>query len=188
MIGRWLCPLTLGTIDRSSVLRVESSNVRIPRSQRITCAVALGQDVLGRHQQVLDRRAHAPLQQDRRPGPADLLEQVEVLHVPTLLAGVPAARLFDECLKLFLGGHAVAGFASLQEFDLLPHFLPSLAEELAREPDGEAARVLALGLAGTDERVRADRSVTPTFLFAVLLYGPIMRLAAERTDGSTTTT
>ena len=98
-----------------------------------------------------------------------------------LLAGVPAARLFDECLKLFLGGHAVAGFASLQEFDLLPHFLPSLAEELAREPDGEAARVLALGLAGTDERVRADRSVTPTFLFAVLLYGPIMRLAAERT-------
>ena len=98
-----------------------------------------------------------------------------------LLAGVPAARLFDECLKLFLGGHAVAGFATLQEFDLLPHFLPSLAEELAREPDGEAARVLALGLAGTDERVRADRSVTPTFLFAVLLYGPIMRAAAERT-------
>ena len=45
-------------------------------------AVALRQDVLGRHQQVLDRRAHAPLQQDGRAGPADLLEQVEVLHVP----------------------------------------------------------------------------------------------------------
>ena len=36
MIGRWLSPWTLGTIDRSSVLRVESSNVRTPRSQRIT--------------------------------------------------------------------------------------------------------------------------------------------------------
>ena len=97
-----------------------------------------------------------------------------------LLAGVPAARLFDECLKLFLSGHAVAAFARLQEFDLLPHLLPALAEELAREPDGEAARLLRLGLAGTDARVHADRAVTPTFLFAVLLYGPIMRLAAER--------
>ena len=29
--------MTLGTIDRSSVLRVESSKVRMPRSQRITC-------------------------------------------------------------------------------------------------------------------------------------------------------
>ena len=99
-----------------------------------------------------------------------------------LLAGVPAARLFDECLKIFLGGHAVVGFERLREFELLPHFLPSLAEELARDPDGEAARLLALGLAGTDARVRADRSVTPMFLFAVLLYGPIMRLAAERTE------
>jgi len=97
-----------------------------------------------------------------------------------LLASVPAARLFDECTKLFLGGHGVAGFERLREFDLLPHLLPALAEELAREPDGEAARLLALGLAGTDARVHADRSVTPTFLFAVLLYGPIMRLAAER--------
>ncbi len=99
-----------------------------------------------------------------------------------LLGGVPAARLFDECLKLFLGGHAVAGFERLKDFDLLAHFLPSLAEELATAPDGEAARLLALGLAGTDARVRADRSVTPTFLFAVLLYGPIMRLAAEREE------
>ena len=36
MIGKWLWPWILGTIDRSSVFRVESSNVRIPRSQRIT--------------------------------------------------------------------------------------------------------------------------------------------------------
>ena len=74
--------MTFGTIDRSSMFRVESSNVRTPRSQRITSRLPCGQDVLGRHQQVLDRRAHAPLQQDRRAGPADLLEQVEVLHVP----------------------------------------------------------------------------------------------------------
>jgi poly(A) polymerase len=97
-----------------------------------------------------------------------------------LLAGVPAARLFDECQKLFLAGHAVAGFERLREFGLLPHLLPGVAAELERDPDGEGARLLRLGLAGTDERVAAERSVTPTFLFAVLLYGPIRRLAEQR--------
>ncbi len=41
------------------------------------------------------------------------------------------------------------------------------------------ARVLRLGLEGTDERVRADKSVTPTFLFAVLMWPPI-RQAFEK--------
>ena len=99
-------------------------------------------------------------------------------ELATLLGGVPAARLFDECTKIFLGGHAVAGLDRLIEFDLLPHLLPAVAEELERDPQGGAARLLRLGLANTDERVAAERSVTPTFLFAVLLYGPIMRLAA----------
>jgi poly(A) polymerase len=97
-----------------------------------------------------------------------------------LLAGVPPARLFDECTKVFLAGHAAAGFARLREFELLPQLFPALAEELKQEPDGVAARMLAQGLASTDQRVTADRTVTPTFLFAILLYGPIARLAAER--------
>src|SRR5690606_3745311 len=36
-----------------------------------------------------------------------------------------------------------------------------------------------LGLEGTDERVRADKSVTPTFLFAVLMW-PSIRQAFEK--------
>jgi poly(A) polymerase len=39
--------------------------------------------------------------------------------------------------------------------------------------------VLRLGLEGTDERVRADKSVTPTFLFAVLMW-PSIRQAFEK--------
>ncbi|HUO79149.1 MAG TPA: polynucleotide adenylyltransferase PcnB [Steroidobacteraceae bacterium] len=97
-----------------------------------------------------------------------------------LLAGVPPARLFDETMKLFLSGNAVASLARLREFDLLPHLMPAVARELAEAPDGPAARLLQLGLAGTDARVAADRAVTPTFLFAVLLYGPIVRLAADK--------
>ncbi len=99
-----------------------------------------------------------------------------------LLAGVPAARLFDESMKLFLTGNALASLERLREFDLLPHLMPEVAEELASDPEGGAARLLRLGLAGTDARVAADRAVTPTFLFAVLLYGPITRLAAVKAD------
>ncbi len=45
-------------------------------------AVAFGEDVLGRHEQVFHGRAHAAFEQDRDPGAAAFLEQVEVLHVP----------------------------------------------------------------------------------------------------------
>jgi poly(A) polymerase len=101
-------------------------------------------------------------------------------ELAALLPGVPAARLFDECNKLFLGGHGVQSLGALREFGLLPHLFPALAEELQRDPDGIASRLVLLGLENTDQRVAAQKGVTPTFLFAVLLYGPIYRLAAEK--------
>lgn len=90
-----------------------------------------------------------------------------------LLAGVPAARLFDETLKLFLTGHGVRSLAVLRDRGLLDVLLPNVGKFLARHPDSPVAKLVERGLANTDERVRADRPVTPTFLFAVLLYGPI---------------
>jgi poly(A) polymerase len=103
-----------------------------------------------------------------------------ITELAALLAGVPAARLFDESMKLFLCGNALASLERLREFDLLPQLMPAVAEELARHPDGAPARLLRLGLAGTDARIAAERAVTPTFLFAVLLYGPILRLTADK--------
>jgi hypothetical protein len=48
----------------SNVLRVAVSNVRIPRSHRMTSLllVAAGQDVLGRQQPLFDRRGDAALE------------------------------------------------------------------------------------------------------------------------------
>jgi poly(A) polymerase len=102
-----------------------------------------------------------------------------------LLAGVPAARLFDECNKMFLSGHGLDTFRLLQEFDLLQHLLPGLAAHLQDYPESPARQVLELGLRGTDERVAAGKPVSPTFLFAVLLYGPIAAAADEHiADGA----
>jgi len=91
-----------------------------------------------------------------------------------MLDGVPPARLFDEVNKLFLGGFAVSAFNMLGELGLTEHLFPDAAAALG-DPANSAYRLLQLGLQGTDERVRADKSVTPTFLFAVLLWPAIRR-------------
>lgn len=98
-----------------------------------------------------------------------------------MLDAVPPARLFDEVNKLFLAGSAAKTFALLERFRLVEHLFPDLAEALAEAPDSPAARLLQLGLQGTDERVSADKSVTPSFLFAVLLW-PAIRRAYERAE------
>ncbi len=96
-----------------------------------------------------------------------------------LLAGVPPARLFDETLKLFLAGHGLRSLEALRARGLLASLLPCVDDVLARYPDSPMAGLLRRGLENTDRRVTEGRSVTPTFLFAVLLYGPVA-LAIEK--------
>jgi poly(A) polymerase len=90
-----------------------------------------------------------------------------------LLGGVPPARLFDETLKLFLTGHGAKSFGVLQRRGLLAPLLPTVAAYFKSHPDSLVEKLLRRGLANTDSRVMADKPVTPTFLFALLLYGPI---------------
>jgi len=90
-----------------------------------------------------------------------------------LLGSVPPARLFDETLKLFLTGHGARSLEVLQAHGLLAELMPTVSAYLARHPDGAVARLLKQGLVNTDQRVQQGKPVTPTFLFALLLYGPI---------------
>jgi poly(A) polymerase len=90
-----------------------------------------------------------------------------------LLADVPAARLFDECLKLFLTGHGERSLAVLRAHALLGVLFPAIEQYLASHRGSLVEQLLQQGLRNTDARVMADKPVTPTFLFALLLYGPI---------------
>ncbi|HEX6639281.1 MAG TPA: polynucleotide adenylyltransferase PcnB [Steroidobacteraceae bacterium] len=93
-----------------------------------------------------------------------------------LLASVPPARLFDETLKLFLTGHGARSLEVLQQHKLLGELLPTVAAYLDKHPDGAVARLVRQGLVNTDQRVAAGKPVTPTFLFALLLYGPFAEI------------
>jgi poly(A) polymerase len=86
---------------------------------------------------------------------------------------VPAARLFDETLKLFLTGHGTRSLQVLRRRGLLAVLYPGVDVFLSRHPGSAVEKLLVAGLDNTDERVLAGKSVTPTFLFTLLLYGPI---------------
>jgi len=92
------------------------------------------------------------------------------------LADVPPARLFDETLKLFLNGGGVRSLEVLRQRGLLAVLLPSVDAYLESNRGAAAEKLLVRGLANTDLRVRDGKAVTPSFLFALLLYGPIARL------------
>jgi len=104
------------------------------------------------------------------------LDPATAKPIPALrdrLAAVPPARLFDETLKLFLNGHGAKSFEVLRRRGLLAALLPTVEAYYKSHPNSLVEKLLVQGLVNTDARVVADKPVTPTFLFALLLYGPI---------------
>jgi poly(A) polymerase len=91
-------------------------------------------------------------------------------RLATLLSGAAPARLFDECLKLFLSGHAEKSFLGLERHGLLPALFPETAKALETNRSGALRATLLQALRNTDARVAAEQPVTPAFLFAALLW------------------
>lgn len=89
-----------------------------------------------------------------------------------LLANVPAARLFDEMLKLLLSGQARACLSALRSAGLHHGCFPLLDVCLA-EPQGE--RFTRLALENTDARLAVGKPVSPAFLLAALLWQEVKR-------------
>jgi len=113
----------------------------------------------------------------------DAATEAPIRELGSLLDGVPAARLFDECLKLFLAGFGAKSLKLLQHYGLFEHLFPSSAAAMRLPPYSYAEEMLELGLASTDARIAADKPVTPTFLFAILLWGAVLRELNERQAG-----
>ena len=95
-----------------------------------------------------------------------------------LLSESAPARLFEETLKMFLSGNAVASFELLEATGLLPALLPETAQALASNKSGALRRMLLDGLRNTDRRVADDETVSPAFLYAVLLWPAYCRALA----------
>jgi len=101
----------------------------------------------------------------------DSSTRAPIKRLAPLLEHVPPPRLFEEMLKLLLSGHANACLRQLRHEGLHKGMLP-LLDVILDQPLGE--RFVTLALAQTDERILEDRSVSPAFLFAALLWHEVL--------------
>lgn len=90
-----------------------------------------------------------------------------------LLKHIPAARLFDESLKLLQNGYGLKTYELLQHYQLLPHLLPSLTPFFTAKQDSLAERMVRTALISTDERVKDNLRINPAFLFAAFYWYPL---------------
>ncbi len=97
--------------------------------------------------------------------------QKPIREMAGLLENVPAARLFDEMLKLLTSGHSVKCLTQLREAGLHHGLLPML-DVILEQPMGE--KFVMLSLANTDERIRRGKGTSPGFLFATLLWHEVL--------------
>ena len=97
--------------------------------------------------------------------------QAPIREMADLIENVPAARLFDEMLKMLLSGHAVESVHRLRA-DGLHHGLLPLLDVILEQPLGE--KFVMLALTDTDTRVRTGKRTSPSFLFATLLWHEVL--------------
>jgi poly(A) polymerase len=88
-----------------------------------------------------------------------------------LINNVPAARVFDEMLKLLQSGHSLACLKELRAAGLHHGLLP-LLDVVLEQPIG--MKFVTLALESTDARVRAGKGISAGFLFASLLWHQVL--------------
>jgi poly(A) polymerase len=101
-----------------------------------------------------------------------------------MLEAIPAARLFDEMLKLFMAGYALRTFTLLREYQLLDHLFPATATAL--EESSYALPLVEAAMRSTDQRIAEDKPVTPAFILAALLWPPTVQLRHQIEDSGET--
>ncbi len=95
-----------------------------------------------------------------------------VVTMAPLLHDIPPARLFDEILKLFLGGNAWATYQALVRHALWEPLFPALFDDPAHPPV-----LVEQALKNTDARIAEGKPVTPGFLFAAFLWSKVSQRA-----------
>jgi poly(A) polymerase len=100
-----------------------------------------------------------------------------IAKLAKLIHDVPAARLFDEILKLLMSGYSWQAIQGLREAGLHHGVLPLLDAALDPKegaPGSEAFIRLALG--NTDERIQNGKGISAGFLFATLLWPQLLSI------------
>lgn len=102
-----------------------------------------------------------------------------IKQLAPLLKDIPAARMYEEVLKLFFAGKALANFELMQEYKLFAPLFPQVAALLKDDPKGTTMKMVQAIMKSTDQRVNEDKPVTPSFFYAALLWYPLRQRAED---------
>jgi poly(A) polymerase len=100
-----------------------------------------------------------------------------------LLEPIPAARMFEEVLKLLLSGNGEQTYYLLRDYDIFKYLFPATdaAIEADQSEDYQVEEFVVLALRNSDERIAQGKSVTPAYLFAALLWHPLQERLSKIT-------
>jgi poly(A) polymerase len=95
-----------------------------------------------------------------------------IIELAPLLANIPAARMFEEFLKMFISGKAVANYEQLRKYHLFQFFFPAVDQALNSDCGNseQLERFIIQAMTNTDKRINNEQRVTPAFLFAAMLW------------------
>ncbi|NGZ62227.1 polynucleotide adenylyltransferase PcnB [Vibrio aestuarianus subsp. cardii] len=100
-------------------------------------------------------------------------------HLAPLLRDIPAARLYEESLKMLQTGHGLETYHLMREYNLFQQLFPVIAQYFTPEYDSQTEQILDLVLDSTDLRIEEGKRINPAFMFAAIFWYPTVQLAEE---------
>ena len=92
-----------------------------------------------------------------------------------LLRDIPAARLFEEVLKMFMAGHAHTTFELLEKYNLFAQLFPH-TQQCINEQE-KYRNMVVHALQNSDARIAQGKSLTPAFIYSVFLWPCLLETA-----------
>ncbi len=100
-------------------------------------------------------------------------------ELASLLKDIPAARMYEEVLKLFFNGQAENNFNMMRELGLFEPLFPLVDSHLVEDAEGPITKMMQTIMENTDARVNAEKTVTPAFFYAAILWYPLSQRADD---------
>lgn len=107
----------------------------------------------------------------------DTAEPIE--YLAPLLRDIPAARLYEESLKMLQSGFGLETYHLMREYNLFQQLFPRVAEHFTDDYESLTEQMLDLSLDSTDLRHDEGKRINPAFMFAAILWYPVKALADE---------
>jgi len=98
-------------------------------------------------------------------------------HLAPLLQSIPSARLYEESLKMLQTGHGLETYHLMRQYGLFQQLFPVIADNFTPDYSSKTEQMLDLAFDSTDLRIEEGKRVNPAFMFAAILWYPMLHLA-----------